>query len=133
MSKRYSVFAKAYKTGIIIGFRTIDDVRPEALRKDVEELLAMDGLGPDGKPLPKEPEKPVEEVEEPKDESEEPIEEVEEAKDTTTEEEKEEAKDEPKEPVEEVEEPVEEVVEEEPSKDTNEKDKSPVEEDKGAK
>lgn len=51
MTKRYSVFAKAYKTGIIIGFRTIDDVRPEALRKDVEELLAMDGLGPDGKPL----------------------------------------------------------------------------------
>lgn len=51
MSKRYSVFAKAYKKGIIIGFRTIDDVRPEALRKDVEELLAMDRLGPDGKPL----------------------------------------------------------------------------------
>ena len=51
MSKKYSVFAKAYKKGIIIGFRTIDDVRPEALRKDVEELLAMEGLGPDGKPL----------------------------------------------------------------------------------
>ncbi|ACV28889.1 Uncharacterised protein [Anaerococcus prevotii] len=51
MTKRYSVFAKAYKTGIIIGFRTIEDVRPEALRKDVEELLAMDGLGPDCKPL----------------------------------------------------------------------------------
>lgn len=51
MSKRYSIFAKAYKKGIIIGFRTIDDVRPEALRKDVEELLAMDGLGPDGKPF----------------------------------------------------------------------------------
>ena len=123
MSKRYSVFAKAYKTGIIIGFRTIDDVRPEALRKDVEELLAMDGLGPDGKPLPKEPEKPVEEVEEPKDD--------------TIEEEKEEVKDEPKEPVEEPKdepkEPVEEVEEEEPSKDTKEEDKSPVEEDKGAK
>lgn len=54
MSKRYSCFAKAYKKGIIIGFRTIDDVRPEALRKDVEELLAMDGLGPDGKPLKEE-------------------------------------------------------------------------------
>lgn len=51
MSKKYSVFAKAYKKGIIIGFRTIKDVRPDALRKDVEELLAMDGLGPDGKPL----------------------------------------------------------------------------------
>lgn len=54
MTKRYSVFAKAYKTGIIIGFRTIDDVRPEALRKDVEELLAMEGLGPDGKLLKEE-------------------------------------------------------------------------------
>lgn len=53
MSKKYSVFAKAYKKGIIIGFRTIDDVRPEALRNDVIELLAMDGLGPDGKPLAK--------------------------------------------------------------------------------
>lgn len=51
MSKKYSVFAKAYKKGIIIGFRTIDDVKPEALRNDVIELLAMDGLGPDGKPL----------------------------------------------------------------------------------
>lgn len=54
MSKKYSVFAKAYKKGIIIGFRTIKDVRPDALRKDVEELLAMDGLGPDGKPLKEE-------------------------------------------------------------------------------
>lgn len=51
MSKKYSVFAKAYKKGIIIGFRTIEDVKPEALRNDVMELLAMDGLDPDGKPL----------------------------------------------------------------------------------
>lgn len=58
MSKKYSVFAKAYKKGIIIGFRTIDDVKPEALRNDVIELLAMDGLGPDGKPL--KPESPKE-------------------------------------------------------------------------
>lgn len=36
-------------------------------------------------------------------------------------------------PVEEPKEPVEEVEEEEPSKDTKEEDKSPVEEDKGAK
>ena len=69
MSKRYSVFAKAYKKGIIIGFRTIDDVRPEALRKDVEELLAMDGLGPDGKPLKVEEAKEDENISEVKEEA----------------------------------------------------------------
>lgn len=69
MSKRYSVFAKAYKKGIIIGFRTIDDVRPEALRKDVEELLAMDGLGPDGKPLKAEKPKEDESTSEVKEEA----------------------------------------------------------------
>lgn len=69
MTKRYSVFAKAYKTGIIIGFRTIDDVRPEALRKDVEELLAMDGLGSDGKPLKVEEAKEDENISEVKEEA----------------------------------------------------------------
>lgn len=69
MSKKYSVFAKAYKKGIIIGFRTIDDVRPEALRKDVEELLAMDGLGPDGKPLKAEKPKEDESTSEVKEEA----------------------------------------------------------------
>lgn len=69
MSKRYSVFAKAYKKGIIIGFRTIDDVRPEALRKDVEELLAMDGLGPDGKPFKVEEPKEDENISEGKEEA----------------------------------------------------------------
>lgn len=69
MSKRYSCFAKAYKKGIIIGFRTIDDVRPESLRKDVEELLAMDGLGPDGKPLKVEEPKEDENISEGKEEA----------------------------------------------------------------
>ena len=104
--------AKQFVICIKIGYASIDDIRQDDLKETVIKLLALEGLGPDGKPLPKEPEKPVEEVEE--------------AKDSTIEEEKEEAKDEPKKPVEEVE-------EEEPSKDTKEEDKSPVEEDKGAK
>ena len=113
MAKNYNVFARAYAGVIKRGRRKIEDVRPDELKQDVIELLALEGLGPDGKPLPKEPEKPVEEVEEPKD--------------STTEEEKEEAKEE------EPKEPVEEAKEEEPSKDTKEEDKSSVEEDKGAK
>lgn len=104
--------AKQFVICIKIGYASIDDIRQDDLKKTVTKLLALEGLGPDGKPLPKEPEKPIEEVEEPKD--------------STTEEEKEEVKDEPKEPVEEDE-------EEEASKDTKEEDKSPVEEDKGAK
>ena len=109
--------AKQFVICIKIGYASIDDIRQDDLKETVIKLLALEGLGPDGKPLPKEPEEPVEEVEEPKDgtteevEEEEPVEEV---------------KDEPKEPVEEVE-------EEELSKDTKEEDKSPVEEDKGAK
>ena len=104
--------AKQFVICIKIGYASIDDIRQDDLKETVIKLLALEGLGPDGKPLPKEPEKPEEEVEEPKD--------------STTEEEKEEAEDEPKKPVEEAE-------EEEPSKDTKEEDKSPVEEDKGAK
>ena len=103
-----------YMICIINGIRKIDDIKIAELKQGVINALASKGLGPDGKPLPKEPEKPIEEVEEPKDESEEPVEEVEE-------------------PVEEPKEPVEEDEEEEPSKDTKEEDKSPVEEDKGAK
>ena len=106
--------AKQFVICIKIGYASIDDIRQDDLKETVTKLLALEGLGPDGKPLPKEPEKPIEEVEEPKDESEEPVEEVEE-------------------PVEEPKEPVEEDEEEEPSKDTKEEDKSPVEEDKGAK
>ena len=104
--------AKQFVICIKIGYASIDDIRQDDLKETVTKLLALEGLGPDGKPLPKEPEKPIEEVEEPKD--------------STIEEEKEEAKDEP-------EKPVEEAKEEEPSKDTKEEDKSPVEEDKGAK
>ena len=92
--------AKQFVICIKIGYASIDDIRQDDLKETVTKLLALEGLGPDGKPLPKEPEKPIEEVEE--------------AKDSTTEEEKEEAED-------------------EPSKDTKEEDKSPVEEDKGAK
>ena len=106
MAKTYNVFARAYAGVIKRGRREIEDVRPDELKQDVIELLALEGLGPDGKPLPKEPEKPDEEVEEPKDGTTEEVEE---------------------------EEPVEEVEEEEPSKDTKKEDKSPVEEDKGAK
>ena len=108
---KYDFMIRPYVICIKNGFRKIEDVFPMDLREAVIEALALEGLGPDGKPLPKEPEKPIEEVEEPKDESEEPVEE----------------------PVEKPEEPVEEVEEEEPSKDTKEEDKSPVEEDKGAK
>ena len=108
----YDFMTKPFAICIEAGVTSIDEVFPDDLKQKVIAFLANKGLGPDGKPLPKEPEKPVEEVEEPKD--------------STTEEEKEEAKDGPKEPVEEDE-------EEEPSKDTKEEDKSPVEEDKGAK
>ena len=104
--------AKQFVICIKIGYASIDDIRQDDLKETVIKLLALEGLGPDGKPLPKEPEEPIEEVEEPKD--------------STIDEEKEEAKDEPKEPVKEDE-------EEEPSKDTKEEDKRPVEEDKGAK
>ena len=109
---KYDFMIRPYVICIKSGFRKIEDVFPMELREAVTEALSSEGLGPDGKPLPKEPEKPEEEVEEPKD--------------STTEEEKEEVKDEPKEPVEE-------AKEDEPSKDTKEEDKSPVEEDKGAK
>ena len=111
---KYAYMIEPYMICIINGIRKIDDIKIAELKQGVINALASKGLGPDGKPLPKEPEKPIEEVEEPKDESEEPVEEVEE-------------------PVEEPKEPVEEDEEEEPSKDTKEEDKSPVEEDKGAK
>lgn len=108
----YDFMVEPFAMCIEAGITSIDEVFPDDLKQKVIAFLASKGLGPDGKPLPKEPEKPDEEVEEPKD--------------STTEEEKEEVKDEPKEPVEE-------AKEDEPSKDTKEEDKSPVEEDKGAK
>lgn len=68
MAKNYSVFALAYADVIVVGRRKIDDVRPDFLKQQVIEILASRGLGPDGKPLPKEeekkPEKPVEDKKE---------------------------------------------------------------------
>lgn len=46
-----SIFARAYKIMIIAGKRTIDDVKPDALRKETAELLAQEGLDTDGKPF----------------------------------------------------------------------------------
>ena len=82
----YDFMIKPFAICIEAGVTSIDEVFPDDLKQKVIAFLANKGLGPDGKPLPKEPEEPVEEV-----------------------------------------------VEEEPSKDTKEEDKSPVEEDKGAK
>lgn len=107
----YDFMIKPFATCIEAGYTKIDEVFPDDLKQKVIAFLANKGLGPDGKPLPKEPEKPIEEVEEPVEEVEEPVEE----------------------PVEKPKEPVEEVEEEEPSKDTKEEDESPVEEDKGDK
>ena len=107
----YDFMVEPFAKCIEAGFTKIDEVFPDDLKQKVTVFLANKGLGTDGKPLPKEPEKPVEEVEEPVEEPEKPVEEV---------------KDEPKKPVEE-------EKEEELSKDTKEEDESPVEEDKGAK
>ena len=117
----YDFMTKPFAICIEAGVTSIDEVFPDDLKQKVTVFLANKGLGPDGKPLPKKPEKPEEEVEEPKDESEDPVEEVEEPIEEV------------EEPVEEPQEPVEEDEEEEPSKDTKEEDKSSVEEDKGAK
>lgn len=110
MAKTYSVFARAYAGVIKKGRRKIEDVRPDELRQDVIEILASEGLGADGKPLPKE--EPVEDK-------------------------KEEVKNEPKEDIKEEEtepeKPVEDKKEDKLIKDTKDEDKSPVEKDKGAK
>lgn len=115
MAKTYSVFARAYSGVIKRGRRKIEDVRPDELKQDVIELLALEGLGADGKPLPKD-------LIGPKGEPGEPGIVPEDGN-------KEDVKDEEKE----LEKPVEDKKEDEPSKDTKEEDKSPVEEDKGAK
>lgn len=109
----YDFMTEPFAKCIAAGLNTIDDVFPDDLKKKVIAFLASKGLGPDGKPLAKE-----------------------EAKDLVDDK-KEEAKDEPKEDNKEggkkPEKPVEDEKEEEPSKDTDKEDKSPVEEDKGAK
>ena len=115
MAKTYSVFARAYAGVIKRGRRKIEDVRPDELKQDVIVLLASEGLGPDGKPLPKNHIDPKGEPGEPGIIPE----------DGTTGDTKEEEK-EPKKPVED-------KKEDEPTKDTKEEDRSPASEDKGAK
>lgn len=53
--KKGSIFARCYVKMIIWGKRVIDDVKPKELRDEVVELLKVQGLGPDGKPLKEEP------------------------------------------------------------------------------
>lgn len=48
---RYAFMIKPYVICIKNGLRKIDDVRPDELKQAVIKALAMDGLGPDGKPL----------------------------------------------------------------------------------
>lgn len=47
---RYAFMIKPYVICIKNGLRKIDDVRPDELKQAVIKALAMDGLGPDGKP-----------------------------------------------------------------------------------
>lgn len=48
---RYAFMIRPYVICIKNGLRKIDDVRPDELKQAVIKALAMDGLGPDGKPL----------------------------------------------------------------------------------
>lgn len=104
-------FAKCIEAGIT----KIDEVFPDDLKQKVIAFLASKGLGADGKPLPKDHIGPVGEPGKPGI--------------TPEDGNKEDVKEEEKE----LEKPVEDVKEAEPSKDTDKEDKSPVEEDKGAK
>lgn len=62
---RYAFMIRPYVICIKNGLRKIDDVRPDELKQAVIKALAKEGLGPDGKPLPKdEPKKPVEDKKE---------------------------------------------------------------------
>lgn len=111
MAKNYSVFARAYAGVIKRGRRKIEDVRPDELKEDVIELLTLEGLGPDGKPLGSIDIIGREDSPDPKGKLGEPgIS----------------PKDEPKGEEEEFEKPIEDEKEDEPTKDTKEK------EDKGA-
>lgn len=114
MAKNYSVFARAYAGVIKRGRRTIEDVRPDELKQQVIEILANEGLGPDGK-------SPINNKDQvgPKGEPGEPgI--IPEDGNSGDIEEKEESK-----------EPVEDKKEDEPTKDTKEEEKEPVSNDKG--
>lgn len=72
----YDFMVDPFAKCIEAGYTKIDEVFPDDLKQKVIAFLASKGLGPDGKPLPKEPEEPVEEVEEPVEEPQEPVEEV---------------------------------------------------------
>lgn len=61
----YDFMIGPYVTCIKIGFSKIEDVFPDDLKQKVIKALEAEGLGPDGKPLPKE-EKPVEDKKEDK-------------------------------------------------------------------
>ena len=56
--------ARQFVRCIKMGYVTIEDIKREDLKQTVIKLLAKEGLGPDGKPLAKEPKKPVEEKKE---------------------------------------------------------------------
>ena len=51
--------AKQFVRCIKMGYVTIEDIKREDLKQTVIKLLAKEGLGPDGKPLAKEPKKPL--------------------------------------------------------------------------
>ena len=56
--------ARQFVRCIKMGYVTIEDIKREDLKQTVIKLLAKEGLGPDGKPIAKEPKKPVEEKKE---------------------------------------------------------------------
>lgn len=56
--------ARQFVRCIKMGYVTIEDIKREDLKQTVIKLLAKEGLGPDGKPLAKEPKKPVEDKKE---------------------------------------------------------------------
>lgn len=60
----YDFMVEPFAKCIEAGFTKIDEVFPEDLKEKVINFLASKGLGPDGKPLAKEPKKPVEDKKE---------------------------------------------------------------------
>lgn len=60
----YDFMVEPFAKCIEAGFTKIDEVFPEDLKEKVINFLVSKGLGPDGKPLAKEPKKPVEEKKE---------------------------------------------------------------------
>lgn len=60
----YDFMVEPFAKCIEAGFTKIDEVFPDDLKEKVIKFLASKGLGPDGKPLAKEPKKPVEDKKE---------------------------------------------------------------------